>query len=101
VDAAFLTCFLFANFQILTAFVMMQFVKSSYPNWLRSYAAEKKDLAVAYDSLRKLMERFAARHGFSQRTISPTSVSCGFLYFFKLEMGSNFFPIFRNLLKLF
>ncbi|KAK1938264.1 hypothetical protein P3T76_009414 [Phytophthora citrophthora] len=54
--------------QALTTTRMVQFIRSSYLQWLTEYTENKKDTSTAYDSLFRLLRRFAYRHGFTQRT---------------------------------
>eukprot|EP00644_Phytophthora_capsici_P009260 jgi/Phyca11/107305/e_gw1.13.625.1 len=54
----------------LTARSMATLVRDSYSTWLLVYVKDKKDASTAYESLRRLLRRFAYRHGFVQRTPS-------------------------------
>ncbi|KAE9208567.1 hypothetical protein PF005_g12161 [Phytophthora fragariae] len=56
--------------EVLTAKMMACYVRDQYPDWLESYMVGKKDAATAYESLLRLLRRFAYRHGFVQRTPS-------------------------------
>ncbi|KAE8997306.1 hypothetical protein PR003_g19713 [Phytophthora rubi] len=56
--------------EVLTAKTMACYVRDQYPDWLESYMVGKKDAATAYESLLRLLWRFAYRHGFVQRTPS-------------------------------
>ncbi|KAE9086111.1 hypothetical protein PF005_g20817 [Phytophthora fragariae] len=56
--------------EVLTAKTMASFVRDVYPDWLESYIRGKKDTATAYESLLRLLRRFAYQHGFVQ----PASV---------------------------
>ena len=58
----------------LTARSMAAFVRESYPEWLMLYVEDKKDASTAYESLLRLLRRFAYRHGFVQRTPSGLKV---------------------------
>ncbi|OWZ08351.1 hypothetical protein PHMEG_00019125 [Phytophthora megakarya] len=51
-----------------TASLMAGYIREEHPGWLDSYAEEKKDRFTAYQSLLRLIQRFAYRHGFVQRT---------------------------------
>ncbi|KAE9333496.1 hypothetical protein PR003_g13995 [Phytophthora rubi] len=56
--------------EVLTAKTMACYVRDQYPEWLESYMVGKKDAATGYESLLRLLRRFAYRHGFVQRTPS-------------------------------
>ncbi|KAG6611296.1 Dimodular nonribosomal peptide synthase [Phytophthora cinnamomi] len=62
--------------EVLTATPMACYVRDQYPEWLESYMVGKKDAATAYESLLRLLRRFAYRHGFVQRTPSGLKVIC-------------------------
>ncbi|KAE9001666.1 hypothetical protein PR002_g17853 [Phytophthora rubi] len=62
--------------EVLTAKTMASFVRDVYPDWLESYIQGKKDTATAYESLLRLLRRFAYQHGFVQRTPSGLKVNC-------------------------
>ncbi|GMF46208.1 unnamed protein product [Phytophthora fragariaefolia] len=62
--------------EVLTAKTMACYVRDQYPEWLESYMVGKKDAATAYESLLRLLRRFAYRHGFVQRTPSGLKVIC-------------------------
>ncbi|KAG6944648.1 hypothetical protein JG688_00016971 [Phytophthora aleatoria] len=47
----------------LTARSMTVFARESYPEWLQIYVKGKKDAIIAYESLLRLLGRFAYRHG--------------------------------------
>ncbi|KAG3034613.1 hypothetical protein PC123_g3006 [Phytophthora cactorum] len=47
---------------------MASFVRDEYPELLEGYVHGKKDTDAAYESLLRLLRRFAYRHGFVQRT---------------------------------
>ncbi|RHY24825.1 hypothetical protein DYB32_008675 [Aphanomyces invadans] len=46
---------------------MMQWVKRNHKDWLITYLASKKSEAVAFNSFRSLLLRFAQRHRFRHR----------------------------------
>ncbi|ETN01304.1 hypothetical protein PPTG_17423 [Phytophthora nicotianae INRA-310] len=52
----------------LTASIMAAYIRDEYSEWQEDYAAGKKDIYTAYQSLQRLLQRFAYRHGFVQRT---------------------------------
>ncbi|KUF98716.1 Dimodular nonribosomal peptide synthase [Phytophthora nicotianae] len=52
----------------LTASIMAAYIRDEYSEWQEDYAARKKDIYTAYQSLQRLLQRFAYRHGFVQRT---------------------------------
>ncbi|KAG2798755.1 hypothetical protein PC118_g18352 [Phytophthora cactorum] len=56
--------------EVLTAKIMAEFVRDQHPDWLQSYLEGKQDAATSYESLLRLLRRFAYRHGFVQRTSS-------------------------------
>ncbi|KAL3671513.1 hypothetical protein V7S43_003434 [Phytophthora oleae] len=47
---------------------MAQFIKENHSDLLYDYKATKKAISTAYDSLLRLLRRFAYQHGFVQRT---------------------------------
>ncbi|KAG6942818.1 hypothetical protein JG687_00018840 [Phytophthora cactorum] len=47
----------------LTTRFMTIFARESYPEWLQMYTEGKKDASTAYESLLRLLGRFAFRHG--------------------------------------
>ncbi|KAE9099531.1 hypothetical protein PF007_g15846 [Phytophthora fragariae] len=54
--------------QPLTAATMASYVRDEHSEWLEGYISGKKDAFTAYQSLLRLLRRFAYRHGFVQRT---------------------------------
>jgi hypothetical protein len=46
---------------------MANYIKTEHPHWLATYAAGNTREDAAYESLLRLMRRFAYRHGFSHR----------------------------------
>ncbi|KAG3089735.1 hypothetical protein PI125_g17919 [Phytophthora idaei] len=50
--------------EVLTATVMACFVHDQHPEWLDDYIKNKKNIVTAYESLLRLLRRFAYRHGF-------------------------------------
>ncbi|KAG3161856.1 hypothetical protein PC128_g20722 [Phytophthora cactorum] len=54
--------------RVLTAAIMASYVRDEHPDWLHRYMEDKKNASTAYESLLRLMRRFAYRHGFVQRT---------------------------------
>ncbi|KAG1709686.1 hypothetical protein DVH05_020341 [Phytophthora capsici] len=54
--------------QVLTTTRMTQFIRENYFDWLTDYTTNKKDTATAYDTILRLLRRFAYRHVFVQRT---------------------------------
>ncbi|POM75176.1 Hypothetical protein PHPALM_7757 [Phytophthora palmivora] len=52
----------------LTALLMAAYIREEHSGWLDSYTEGKKDQFTAYQSLHRLLRRFAYRHGFVQRT---------------------------------
>eukprot|EP00644_Phytophthora_capsici_P001164 jgi/Phyca11/129679/e_gw1.86.144.1 len=52
----------------LTASIMAAYIREEHSEWLESYSKDKKDTYTAYLSLQRLLQRFAYRHGFVQRT---------------------------------
>ncbi|ETP32919.1 hypothetical protein F442_18472 [Phytophthora nicotianae P10297] len=47
---------------------MAAYVRAEHSEWLEDYAAGKKDIYTAYQSLQRLLQRVAYRNGFVQRT---------------------------------
>ncbi|KAE8960830.1 hypothetical protein PR001_g30250 [Phytophthora rubi] len=47
---------------------MASYVRDEHSEWLEGYISGKKDAFTAYQSLLRLLRRFAYRHGFVQRT---------------------------------
>ncbi|KAG3201665.1 hypothetical protein PC128_g3742 [Phytophthora cactorum] len=47
---------------------MASYVRDEHPDWLHRYVEDKKNASTAYESLLRLMRRYAYRHGFVQRT---------------------------------
>ncbi|GMF54287.1 unnamed protein product [Phytophthora fragariaefolia] len=62
----------------LTAGTMAAYVRDEHPMWLENYTKDKKDAYTAYESLLRLLRRFAYRHRFVQRT--PHGLKTG-IYF--------------------
>ncbi|KAG6941938.1 hypothetical protein JG688_00018396 [Phytophthora aleatoria] len=56
--------------EVQTAKIVAGFVHDQHPDWLQSYLEGKKDTTTAYESLLRLLRRFAYRRGFVQRTPS-------------------------------
>ncbi|OWY95015.1 hypothetical protein PHMEG_00035099 [Phytophthora megakarya] len=52
----------------LTASIMASYIRDEHASWVDGYVKEKKDTSTAYESLLRLLRRFAYRHGFVQRT---------------------------------
>ncbi|KAH9151337.1 hypothetical protein AeRB84_006025, partial [Aphanomyces euteiches] len=52
---------------VLTTAHMITWIKTHHGKWLDRYIAMKKDDASGYNTLMRLCQRFAHRHGFSQR----------------------------------
>lgn len=57
---------------------MLEFIKRYYPEWLNTYVQAKQSPECAYESLLRLLRRFAARRGFSQRVINLSLVSAAY-----------------------
>ncbi|CAK4351481.1 unnamed protein product, partial [Aphanomyces euteiches] len=52
---------------ILTSAHMVTWIKTHHPTWLDAYLANKMSDLPGYNALLHLCQRFAHRHGFSQR----------------------------------
>ncbi|RHY91674.1 hypothetical protein DYB35_008259 [Aphanomyces astaci] len=59
----------------LRVFHLMRWVNTNHKEWLVQYLASKKNEAVAYQSFRSLMHRFADRHRFRHRVPCASKVS--------------------------
>ncbi|RHY47540.1 hypothetical protein DYB34_004216 [Aphanomyces astaci] len=59
----------------LRVFHLMRWVNTNHKEWLLQYLASKKNEAVAYQSFRSLMHRFADRHRFRHRVPCASKVS--------------------------
>ncbi|KAE9157926.1 hypothetical protein PF004_g32043, partial [Phytophthora fragariae] len=76
--------------EMLTAKTMASFVRDVYPDWLESNIQGKKDTATAYESLLRLLRRFAYRHGFVQRTPSGLKEKLSDLIVVRDEFAQSF-----------
>ncbi|KAE8951034.1 hypothetical protein PR001_g33902, partial [Phytophthora rubi] len=74
--------------EVLTAKTMASSVRDVYPDWLESYIQGKKD--TAYESLLRLLRRFAYRHGFVQRTPSGLNEKLSNLIVIRDEFAQSF-----------
>ncbi|KAE9240874.1 hypothetical protein PF002_g9542 [Phytophthora fragariae] len=76
--------------EVLTAKTMASFVRDVYRDWLESYIQGKKDTATAYESLLRLLRRFAYRHDFVQRTPSGLKEKLSDLIVVRDEFAQSF-----------
>ncbi|KAE9001845.1 hypothetical protein PF001_g8382 [Phytophthora fragariae] len=76
--------------EVLTAKTMASSVRDVYSDWLESYIQGKKDTATAYESLLRLLRRFAYRHGFVQRTPSGLNEKLSNLIVIRDEFAQSF-----------
>ncbi|ETP24598.1 hypothetical protein F441_02437 [Phytophthora nicotianae CJ01A1] len=74
----------------LTARSMAVFVRESYPDWLVTHVEGKKDASTAYESLLRLLRRFAYRQGFVQRTPSGLKEKVEDLEKVQIEVADKF-----------
>ncbi|ETV72757.1 hypothetical protein H257_12127 [Aphanomyces astaci] len=63
------------NEEHLRVFHLMRWVNTNHKEWLVQYLASKKNEAVAYQSFRSLMHRFADRHRFRHRVPCASKVN--------------------------
>ncbi|EEY64942.1 uncharacterized protein PITG_16284 [Phytophthora infestans T30-4] len=51
-----------------TSFIIATFIREEHSEWLEDLSKDNKDTYTAYQSLQRLLQRFAYRHGFVRRT---------------------------------
>ncbi|KAG6943794.1 hypothetical protein JG688_00017429 [Phytophthora aleatoria] len=83
---------------LLTARSMAVFVRESYPEWLQMYVGDKKNACTAYESLLRLLRRFAYRHdsglkvplncNICSKVYDPEAIQLAFAVKFNKSFGS-------------
>ncbi|KAJ0390660.1 hypothetical protein P43SY_011835 [Pythium insidiosum] len=82
--------------QVVSTHHIIGFMKANYPKWVENYMRDKKSDESAYNALMKLAQRFAERHGFSQRTPTFTKVPSADLVATRLSFATTFWKTYAS-----